>query len=89
MVIVESPTKAATIGKYLGDAYIVMSSVGVAFGAEHSGRNLQQRYMTGWGVKTQVGEVEQQVRGKWFQLYAFQNEMQQRDIWNLLFDLCR
>ena len=28
LVIVESPSKAKTIGKYLGDDYIVMSSVG-------------------------------------------------------------
>jgi len=46
MVIVESPTKAATIGKYLGDAYIVMSSVGVAWGAE---RNQRKRTATLYG----------------------------------------
>lgn len=42
LVIVESPSKAKTIGKYLGDDYVVKASMGASPGSaeKHHGRGL-------------------------------------------------
>src|SRR5450755_3726819 len=69
LVIVESPTKAKTIGKYLGKQYVVMASLGhvkdlpkkdLAVDVE---KNFEPRYEVIEGKKKLVAELKQAAKG--------------------------